>query len=120
MKNLKILRENRGITQRKCANDLNISKTALCYYEQGKISPSVDTIIQIADYFGCSVDYLVGHQMRDSTQGLTPAQKQLFYDIQKFDEADFMRVEAFVEGIKSAREEERKIKKRFLVEDDEA
>ena len=62
MKNLKMLREQKKITQRLCAQDLGIAKTTLCYYEQGKISPSIETLKKIADYFGCSVDYLIGHQ----------------------------------------------------------
>lgn len=62
MENLKKLRESKGLTQRDLANEMQIAKTTLCYYEQGKISPSVEMITKLADYFGCSVDYLLGHQ----------------------------------------------------------
>lgn len=80
MKNLKTLRKNLNLTQQDCANYLGLSKTTLCYYEQGRMSPSIETTIKIADYFNCSVDYLLGHE----TQGIvhldayTPAQQKLF------------------------------------------
>ena len=79
MKNLKILRQNLGISQKACADALGIGKTTLCYYEQGKISPSIDTLKQMADFFGCSIDYLLGHETKGilHLDSFTPLQKQI-------------------------------------------
>ncbi len=65
MENLRTLRENANLTQRDFAKILDISKTTLCYYEQGKISPSVEMLVKIADYFDVSIDYLIGHQTQN-------------------------------------------------------
>lgn len=43
------------------ANYLGISKSTMSLYASGKREPDVATLIRIADYFGVSVDYLIGH-----------------------------------------------------------
>lgn len=62
MKNLRKLREEEGLTQRQFAEKMQLAKTTIVFYEQGKISPSVDTMLKMADFFGVSVDYLLGHE----------------------------------------------------------
>lgn len=57
---LKQLRSERNLTQTDLANVLNIAKTTVAAYEQGKSEPSIDTLIKIADYFNVSIDYLSG------------------------------------------------------------
>ena len=39
--------------------DLNISREALSYYENGKRSPDIDMLVTLSDYFNVSVDYLI-------------------------------------------------------------
>ncbi len=115
MKNLKMLRENQKLTQRDCAQQLGLAKTTLCYYEQGKISPSIETLTRMADFFGCSVDYLLGHQVNDITRPkeATMLQRQLCQDILALDEDDCGRVEAYIAGIKAKNQEQQKIKKQY-------
>ena len=62
MENLIFLRKQHHISQQQLADALGISRSALGFYEQDRISPSVDTLLAIADYFGVSVDYLLGHE----------------------------------------------------------
>lgn len=57
---IKTLRLNKGITQATLASKLNIAKTTLAAYEQGKNEPSIETLTKIADYFNVSIDYLLG------------------------------------------------------------
>lgn len=87
MKNLKNLREDQGLSQIQCAKELDLPKTTYQYYEQERSEPSIKTIIKIADFFGCSVDYLLGHQTANTLQleGLTDDQKQLIAIVQKLD-----------------------------------
>lgn len=54
------IRENRGITRQKAADDLGISRASLEYYEKGKRTPDLNTIGKISDYFNVSIDYLMG------------------------------------------------------------
>jgi transcriptional regulator with XRE-family HTH domain len=57
---LKALRLEKNITQRVVATYLNITDTAYGFYEQGKNYPNMDVLIELADYFEVSLDYLVG------------------------------------------------------------
>ena len=53
------LRMKAGMTQRELAQKLHIGPSAIGMYEQGRREPSVETLIQIADIFGVSLDYLM-------------------------------------------------------------
>lgn len=64
MLNLKTIREEKGISQATVAKGLNISRQAYNNYELGKREPDLETLISLAGYFNCSVDYLLG---RDET-----------------------------------------------------
>ncbi|WP_241243639.1 helix-turn-helix domain-containing protein [Caldicellulosiruptor changbaiensis] len=58
-KRLKELREEKGLTQAELAKELGISVQNLSYYENGR-EPKYELLIKIADYFGVTVDYLIG------------------------------------------------------------
>ena len=59
---LRELRLARNMSQREMASRLNISQQAYQKYESDKYEPDISTLTQIADVFGVSIDYLVGHQ----------------------------------------------------------
>ncbi|MBE7067908.1 MAG: helix-turn-helix transcriptional regulator [Clostridiales bacterium] len=56
---LKKIRKQKRYSQLKVAMDLSISREALSYYENGKRSPSVDTLLLLSEYFNVSIDYLI-------------------------------------------------------------
>lgn len=57
---LKELRKKHGLSQIRLAIDLCIPQNSISRYETGVRKPDYDTLIQIADYFNVSIDYLVG------------------------------------------------------------
>ena len=59
MKGLKIIRKRKGFTQLKVAMDLNISREALSYYENGKRCPDITTLKMLSNYFDVSIDFLI-------------------------------------------------------------
>ena len=59
-KNIRNLREDNDKTQQEVADYLNVKQTTYSKYELGKINIPVDVFIKLADYYGVSVDYLVG------------------------------------------------------------
>ena len=61
LKNLKKLRAEAGISQARLAEALGVSQQAINKYETHNIEPDIETLVQIADYFNTSVDYLVSH-----------------------------------------------------------
>lgn len=61
MKNLKSLRLEKGLSQQKLADILNISQQSIYKYENNISEPDIAMLITIANYFGTSIDYLVGN-----------------------------------------------------------
>jgi len=60
MNNLKKIRKEKGVTQDQIARYLNISRAAYTNIENGKRDPDSQTMIRLADYYGVSVDELLG------------------------------------------------------------
>lgn len=58
--NLKELREQNGISQTKLGNYLGVTRATICRYEANERMPDLETLKNIADYFGVTVDYLLG------------------------------------------------------------
>ena len=56
---LKIIRKKRNLNQQKVALDLNISREALSYYENGKREPSLSLLLKMSNYFNVSINYLI-------------------------------------------------------------
>ncbi len=54
------LRKERGLTQRQFAEKFGISGGNVCDYEKGRIEPSISRMIEFADFFEVSLDYLLG------------------------------------------------------------
>lgn len=57
---LRKLRKEKNITMKQLANYLKISESAISQYENEKREPDYNTLCKLADYFGVSVDYLLG------------------------------------------------------------
>jgi len=57
--NLRILIEERNMTQKELAAQLNIAASTLGSYVQNKREPDFITLKAIARYFGVSIDYLL-------------------------------------------------------------
>lgn len=51
---LKKLRENCGFTQQQVADTLNIDRSTYAYYETGKTTPDINTIIKLAKIYNVS------------------------------------------------------------------
>ncbi len=56
---LKLLREQRNLSQLKLALDLNMNQNSISRYETGTRQADYATLIKFADYFNVSVDYLL-------------------------------------------------------------
>ena len=59
MVGLKNIRKKRNLNQQKVAMDLNISREALSYYENGKREPSLALLRAMSAYFNVSINYLI-------------------------------------------------------------
>ncbi|MDY5677584.1 MAG: helix-turn-helix transcriptional regulator, partial [Eubacteriales bacterium] len=57
---LKKLRKAKKISQVKLAIDLNMNQNSISRYENLERQADYDTLIKFADYFGVTIDYLLG------------------------------------------------------------
>jgi len=58
-KNIKKIRSVKEISQQSFAELFGLSRTSVGSYEEGRAEPKIETIIQIANYFGVSIDLLL-------------------------------------------------------------
>ncbi len=65
MNNLKLLRESRGLSQQKLAEKFNLSQQSIYKYENQLAEPDLTTLMQFAEFFHTSVDYLIGYTSDD-------------------------------------------------------
>ena len=68
---LTLLRKERGITQKQAAQDLGISQAQLSHYEKGIRECGLEFVVQVADYYDVSCDYLLGRSADRSGQTIT-------------------------------------------------
>lgn len=60
-KQIKAVRQNRGLSQEELARAIGATKSAVSRYEAGKREPSLDQLQAIASALGVSVNYLLGY-----------------------------------------------------------
>lgn len=80
------LRDEKGVRDADVARDTNIHPSTFTDWKKGKSSPKADKLRKIADYFGVSVDYIVGteEKLSDSNVSRIAAlSKQLSVDNQR-------------------------------------
>lgn len=56
----KQLRLERNLSQEKFSEIIGVTQQAVCKYEKGLSVPSKDILEHMCDYFGCSIDYILG------------------------------------------------------------
>ncbi len=54
------LREDRDLMQKDIAEYLKCTQVCYSYYENGKRSVPTEVLIKLAEFYGTSVDYLLG------------------------------------------------------------
>lgn len=57
---LREMRESRSISQVEMAKSLGVHQTTYGSYETGKLTIPLSNLVKLADYYGTSVDYLIG------------------------------------------------------------
>ena len=61
------LRKEKDKSRKDVADVLTVSEKALGYYERGDRTPDFDNLINLADYFDVSLDYLLGRSDEKNT-----------------------------------------------------
>ena len=74
------LRREKKMSQRKVAEDLNISQALLSHYEKGVREPRLDFVIRLCEYYGVTADYILGRTVPDESDGMMCDDVQSFFD----------------------------------------
>lgn len=99
---LKELRKEKGLTQIKISQVLGVSATAYAGYEQGYREPPLSIIKDLADFFECSIDYLIGRtddfgviSISNPVQQLTEEERELLATFRKLDMLNRLHVSTY-------------------------
>lgn len=75
---LKQLRKEKGLSSKSVAQALGIPPTTYSSYETGTREPYSDTLIKLADFHNCSIDYLLGiTNERETAKEKSPPDNQI-------------------------------------------
>ena len=88
------LRKEKGLSQVELAKALEVSKACISMIEIGKNEPTAITLIKYADFFECSIDYLLGREddfgnvtVANVAQELSSEEAQLLHDFRSLEPA---------------------------------
>lgn len=100
--NLKVARENKGMSQKDVAEKIGVAKSTYSLYESGNREPNVQTIKKIADILSTSADKLLGLEEEPQIDTLAA-----HFEGQKFTEDELEEILNFVEFVKNKRESQK-------------
>lgn len=80
---IKFLREQKELTQSDLAKKLNITRSSVNAWEMGISVPSTQYIVELANLFSVSTDYLLGVEKTSTIDiaGLTEKDVQMIYSL---------------------------------------
>ena len=102
---LKDLRKNRNLTQFQLSQALKIGQATIAGYENGSREPHINSLIAYANFFECSIDYLLGREddfgnitIQTEKPALLPQDEQKLLDVyRKLDTVNKMRVSSYAD-----------------------
>lgn len=75
MNRIRELRKQKGVSQKELSIELSLSQPTVCAWEKGVKEPSSKSALKLADYFGVSMDYLLGR-----SDNIAPQKEQPIID----------------------------------------
>ena len=103
--NLKQIRNNKNLLQNKVAMDLNITQETISSYETGRVFPSSDMLIKLADYYNTSIDYILCRTKYDmpidsiKPNNITDEDFMLLNKMHKLSSVDKAKAEVYIDGL---------------------
>ena len=105
------LRKKKGISQKVLAIELSVSQPTVCDWEKGVKIPGSENLKKLANYFGVSIDYLLGRNENDDLQieKLTAEydrelRKRIIDRVKKLPDPALEHTWAYLEGLQAGQE----------------
>lgn len=98
IKNLKLLRTKKGISQQYLAGILGISQQSVNKYENHNVEPDISTLIAMSEFFGVSVDFLIGKSDNPelSESSFSQAEKELVLKYRALSDSEKVCVDTLI------------------------
>ena len=96
---LKELRKENKKTQEELAKLLNTTRVSYGRYELETSEPTIDTLCKLADYYGVSLDYLVGREFAYEVGYLTDNEKNMLAMFRQLNKDNQTRIIGETAGI---------------------
>lgn len=101
---LKAARIQRGETQQQVAKNLGLPYTTYRNYELNLREPTSDTLIAIANYFGLSLNYLLGYEEGEPPVINDATTKKILDFLSEFSDKEKQKVKEYCGYIKYLKE----------------
>jgi transcriptional regulator with XRE-family HTH domain len=105
MNNLKEIRNSKNLLQTKVAMDLNTTQETISSYETGRVLPSSDMLVQLANYYNTSIDYLLCRTKYDmpidriKPNNISDKDFAILNKINNLSNDDKTKIEAYIDGL---------------------
>ncbi len=96
---VKDLRENAGLSMEQLATELGISKSRVNMWENNGTIPRGDVLIQLANYFKVSTDYLLGNDDVSEISQTNAQLSTLQRNLGKLSESDLNKAEGMLRAV---------------------
>ena len=100
--NLERIRKDKKVSQAKLGAALGLTQQMISSYEKGMSSPNIEVLVKIADYFGVSLDALVGHVVNTPSANSPKARLARYFE--KLSDVDKDKCITIVQAILQDRE----------------
>ena len=87
---LRGLLEERGLSQKQVADDLNIAASTMGNYIRNLREPDFETVRCLADYFSVSTDYLLDHQTAKNLSASETELLRLFRSLNNYQQSLYL------------------------------
>ncbi len=104
MKNLKQLRKERELSQQQLAEVFSVTQQSIYKYENSLAEPNLKTLIQMAEFFHTTVDYLIGRNNEKVTVDLAPLSQLEIHHLEMYRElsaADRRHIDGIIDALSS-------------------
>lgn len=107
------LRKKCGITMKELGEIIGVAESTVSQYETGKRQPDYETLLKLGEYFGVTVDFLLGAEKAPTPEGERTVSDEdikfaLFGGDGEITDAMFEEVRRFAEFVKSREAQKKK------------
>lgn len=111
MNRIRELRKKKHISQKVLAIELSVKQSSVCGWEKEIKFPSKENLKKLADYFGVSIDYLLGRNENDDMQiekltveNDSELRKRIIDRVKKLPDPALEHTWAYLEGLQAGQE----------------